>query len=103
MAFENKQGIAEITMQKSVYCYCPMGSDWYTADVEVTVANPKEIPDYLDVDAFFKSLNNSELIIEDVVFKVHEFVSSQVVAADEVIATATVKNAKHLPVRVTKR
>ena len=57
-SFKNKQGINEIELFGEVRSFCPMGNDWYDADISVTFVPTDTIMDYCDVDRFFESINN---------------------------------------------
>lgn len=99
--FENKQGVTEIHMMGTTHLYCPLGSDWYTANVTATVSEPKTIPDYCDVTAYLESLDGEKLIIEDACKAIYDFIRSQVGEALCVTVTIDVDDARHLPVSVT--
>lgn len=98
--FENKQHVSEITMHGTLHLWCPMGSDWYTADVTITALSPETIPDYIDVTKYLDELDGQSLIIEDAAQKVAEYTLSQVGDA-YVAVTLDVEDAHHLPVSVT--
>lgn len=100
VAFENKQGIKSIELFGKVRCFCPMGQDWYDADVEVCFYPTDTIMDYCDVDKFFEGMNNAERIIEDVVAET--FAYFEAYRPELLSVEATVKNATHLPVKVYK-
>lgn len=99
-SFENKQGITEIEMTGKAHCFCPLGNDWYDAEVKVLLTPTDTIMDYCDVDTFFESLNGGELIIEDVVNRTFNYFSAY--KPEQLRVTANVDNARHLPVSVTK-
>ena len=99
-SFENKQGITLIKMHKKTRHFCPLGNDWYTARIEVELVPGETIMDYCDVDRFFKAINKGEQIIEDVVAQV--FGHFEVYGPKALKVTASVMNAAHLPVEVTK-
>lgn len=99
-SFENKQRITEIELHASVRSFCPMGNDWYDADVTIWFTPGKVIMDYCDIDRFFEAINNGELIIEDVVCQVfNHFMTYDPL---NLKVEAFVQNATHLPVKVTK-
>lgn len=99
-AFENKQKIYSIVMEGRCRCFCPLGQDWYDAEVEVSFIPDKTIMDYCDVDKMFEALNGQELIIEDVVSKVCQWFEQ--FEPHDTCVKAVVKNATHLPVTVVK-
>lgn len=100
-AFENVQGITKIEFKGKFRAFCPLGKAFYSGDVYVTVENPTMVPDYCEVDNLFKKIDGSEIIIEDAVAKVYDWVSC-VTDAAHVKVECTVTDAAHLPVIVTK-
>lgn len=99
--FKNKQGITEITMYGTTHLFCPLGNDFYTANVTITVSEPKMIPDYCDVTKFFESIDGKNLIIEDACRKTMKFIRKQTRVASSITVTIDVNDARHLPVSVT--
>ena len=99
-SFYNEQGISRIKMFGKVHCFCPLGGDWYDADIDVELSPADTIMDYCDVDKFFDSLNGDNLIIEDVVSRVFNYFC--VYYPSDLSVTAKVDNGAHLPVEVTK-
>lgn len=99
--FENKQGITKIEFNQNIQCYCPLGSDWYTNHVHVSVIPNNVIPDYCDVDDFMRSLGGESLIIEDVVDKIFTYFISEY-GCLYVKVQSFVDDAKHLSVTVVK-
>ncbi len=100
--FENVQGITEISFTQNVQCFCPLGNDWYTNQLSVTMIPDKIIPDYCDVDDFIRSLSGKELIIEDVIKQVFDYIKKEY-NPKSIKVQSQVNDAKHLPVCVTKQ
>lgn len=100
MSFENTQNIHKIVNMHDIVCFCPLGQDFYSAVVEVTIIEPKTIPDYLDTDRFVDSLSGKELIIEDLANEIAQRFKEDT-DAEIVTVEAYVSNAKHSPVTVT--
>lgn len=99
--FENVQGITEIRFEQNVQCYCPLGDDWYTNQLNITMIPNKIIPDYCDVDNFIRGLSGTSLIIEDVIKCLFEYIMREY-EPKNVRIESYVNDAKHLPVRVIK-
>lgn len=99
--FKNKQGITEITMYGKTHLYCPLGNDFYTANVTIIVDEPRMIPDYCDVTKFFEDIDGESLIIEDACKKVLKFVKKQTKKAVSITVNIDVDDARHVPVSVT--
>lgn len=102
MKFENTQGITEIRMNKNVRAFCPMGNDWYCGRVDIILTPGEYIPDYVEVDQFFSTLDGKQLILEEVVNEVFNyFVKEYSPYGLEVSCYSN--DAVHLPVTVTKK
>lgn len=99
MRFENTYNVGSITNTHNIVCFCPLGNDFYSAEVKVTVERPKFIPDYLDTDAYIEKLAGGEHIIEDLTDNIAQHFLSET-EADHVTVSAYVENAKHSPVEI---
>jgi len=99
--FENKQGITKIEFCKDIKNYCPLGKDWYTSQLEVIVYPDKVLMDYCVVEKYIESLKNTELIIEDVVSKVYDYLYKYF-KPKHLIVSVKATDAAHFPVCVTK-
>lgn len=100
-SFENKQGINKIKLFQNVQCFCPLGNDWYTNNIQIEIIPNKIIPDYCEVDEFIRSLSGNNYIIEDVVYSIFEYFK-KVYNCEYVKVESTVTDAKHLNVIVIK-
>ena len=100
MSFDNTQGITKITYESRVRCFCPMGDDWYSADVKVEAKSLLRIPDYCDLDAFVRELDAQKLILEDVCAKVWQKVKDETEGVVSVSVHSS--DAVHSPVTVYK-
>ena len=98
--FDNTQGVTNITMRGRTHLWCPLGNDWYTANVTVYVENPVTIPDYVDVTRRLEEMDGEKLIIEDAAQAIAGFVRGQVGPSARVTVTIDVDDARHLPVSV---
>lgn len=101
--FENTQCVTTIRMMGRTHLYCPMGDDWYTLVVEMVAEEPETIPDYIDVTKRLEEMDGESLIIEDAAHALAEFLRGQVGDAAKVEVTASVDDARHVPVVVTVR
>ena len=97
----NIQGITKIEMHRTVRAFCPLGNDWYCGQIKITFSPDRVIPNYCHVDEFISSLDGNSFILEDVVYKVFNYMNTTYKPlALEVSCTA--EDAVHLPVTVTK-
>lgn len=100
--FENTYGITNIEYSGNVKCYCPLGNDWYYADIQIEIENPEMIPDYCDIDSYLDSLNGQSLILEDICQQIFSFTEMQIKSGQILIKIFT-DNATHSPVSISKR
>lgn len=100
-SFEHTQGISKVTFNKTITAFCPLGNDFYTADICVDFVPDKVMMDYLDEEEYFKGLSGTHLIIEDLVAKVYNHYN-KVYSPKYVKVTVFAYNAKHFPVTVYK-
>lgn len=101
MNIDNSMGITEIYFEKEVQAYCPLGKDFYTAELCVTFTPDEKIMDYCETDNFIKGLSGKSLIIEDLVEKVYEHIQDEIYPA-HLQVTAKAKSNSHFYVEVTK-
>ena len=97
--FENTQGIGKIVMDGRTHLFCPMGDDWYTANIHIEIEGMETIPDYIDVTRFMEQMDGTSLIIEDACSMVHGFIVEQ--THGDVTVSISVDDARHIPVTVT--
>ena len=102
---ENEYGVAQIDMSRNVRCYCPLGKDWYSAKVTMTIRNMTvctRIPNYCKVDEFISSLDGQKLILEEVAYKVKSFLLELTNSEEHcIVVQVTSEDAVHLPVIIT--
>lgn len=99
--FKNVQGISKIEFTQNIQDFCPLGNDWYTNHITVLMVPSSIIPDYCDIDDFTRSLSGKELIIEDVVDTIYNYINTEYEPI-ELSVTSYVDDAKHMPVKVVK-
>lgn len=68
---ENKQSISIIEADKRISLYCPIGKDYYTADVKIKFLPNAFYMDYIDLDKFLNSMSGFSLTIEEAVEKIY--------------------------------
>lgn len=68
----NTQSISFIEADKRISLYCPLGKDYYTADVLIKFVPDKYYMDYIDLDNFINGLSGSKLTIEDAVDAIYQ-------------------------------
>lgn len=100
MSFENEQGVKKIRLFAKAHCNCPMGDEYYTGDVVITIKNPVTIPDYVEVQEYIASLDGDDLIIEDLARTIHDYIKNQTNSEVEVVVSVS-DAYKHMPVEVT--
>ena len=61
----NTQSITTIKANKQITLYCPLGEDYYTADIYITFLPNAHYMDYVDLDIFLINLSGKSLTIED--------------------------------------
>lgn len=97
----NTQKITKVKFSKIAHCFCPLGNDWYTCNVDAEVNLGAELIDFLDIDAYFKTeIESKHLIVEDVVAKTAEFIERYHVQGYSI--SAKTSDAVHCPVEVIK-
>lgn len=102
MSFKNEQEISNIQIGPiKVHNFCTLGKDWYTNNLSIVIRPYNEIPDYVDIDKYIKSLEGEHLIIEDVVAKVYEHIYN-VYQPKYLKISSYVDDAVHSPVMVEK-
>lgn len=100
--FKHTQGISEVEFSKTITVFCPLGNDYYTANINVVFAPDEWMMDYIDVDKFIQSIQGERLIIEDVVDKIHTHLTDTY-KPKYVTVKLYAENAAHFPVVVTKK
>ena len=99
--FEHTQGLDYVEFDKTISMYCPLGKEPYTAKVGVSFEPGQYMMDYLDMEAFFKKVQGSNLIIEDLVETVYNHLDEEY-APKWMMVTVEATNAAHFPVKVAK-
>lgn len=97
----NTQNISFIKANHRISLYCPIGKDYYTADISIEFKPDKIIPDYCKLTAYLNNLSGLSLIIEDLVNKVHSHLMSKY-APDAVKVSVKAYSNTHLDVEVVK-
>ena len=85
-------------MEGRTHLFCPMGDDWYTANIQMDIENPVTIPDYIDVTRKLEEMDGGHLIIEDAALEVAQFIHGQTGTTCKV--SIQVDDARHIPVIV---
>ena len=62
---ENKQQVSLIEADKQISLFCPLGDDYYTANIHIKFAPDNYYMDYIDLDVFFNNMGGMKLTIED--------------------------------------
>lgn len=101
---KNTRKIDLIVMKPTTRVFCPLGKDWYTAKLTVTVVRPEDVPDYCDVEEWMsQNVREKAYIIEDVVGMVYQYVKD-VCKPESVEVRCDVTDSRvHFPVTVIKQ
>lgn len=96
---ENKQKIRRIEMAWSLRVYCPLGHDWYSAEVAACVIPGRLLADFIDVDSKVSALNNRSMIIEDLAASIRDVLLESFGDCGIEVSVAA-KTESHMPVTV---
>lgn len=99
--FEHTQGLSNVSFNKTITMFCPLGNDYYTATVYVEFKPKKLMMDYLDMEQYFKDIQGEPLIIEDLTAQVYNKID-EMITPEKLTVTVHAENATHFPVSVTK-
>ena len=61
----NSQSISLIEANKQISLYCPIGKDYYTANIFIEFVPNAHYMDYIDLDVFISEMGGMSLTIED--------------------------------------
>lgn len=100
MSFENTYDVEYIKNTHDIVCFCPLGQDYYSAKINITIVSPERIPDYCDSDKFVNKLSGEHKIIEDLACEIARYFKAETNAVT-VAVEAEVTNAAHSPVKIT--
>ena len=96
----NIQSITTIEGNKRISLYCPIGKDYYTADVHITFLPNAFYMDYIDLDNFLNKLSGMSLTIEEAAKKIYD--ELQRYMPKKASVTIEAYSNTHLYVKVTK-
>ena len=96
----NTQSISVIEADKRISLYCPIGKDYYTADVKIKFLPNAFYMDYIDLDRFINNMGGSNLTIEEAIEKIYN--ELQRYMPKKVSVTIEAFSNTHLHVIVTK-
>lgn len=97
----NTQGINSIRFTKGIQLYCPMGKDFYFADIYVDIVPGEEIMDYCETDDFIQKMDKAPYIIEDAVDAIYKHIEAAIKPRHLVVKIHACSDV-HMPVEVTK-
>ena len=69
---ENVQKISLIKADKQISMYCPLGNDYYTANIHIKFAPNQWYMDYIDLDTFLDGMGGMCLTIEEAVDMIYK-------------------------------
>lgn len=99
---KNKEGVTKVEMMEKVSAFCPLGKQWYCADLYMETRRFKRVPDYLDATEFLAGLGGQTLTIEQLVSKTFKAMRKWFANPGYLKVSASVGKGKHLPVVVSK-
>ena len=97
---ENKEKISTISFVRNVQPFCPLGDDYYTAEVEVFLVPDQCYMDYCELDEAIQDLGGKHLTIEQLAEKVYNII--QEFEPLHTVVTVNANSNKHFPVVVIK-
>ena len=96
----NTQKISSISFQRNVQPFCPLGGDYYTAEVDVDFIPGESYMDYIEMDEAIQELGGLHLTIEDLAARVYDMLTK--FKPEYLCVTISADSNKHFPVVVTK-
>lgn len=96
----NTEEITNISADKRISLCCPIGKDYYTADVTIMFYPDKYYMDYIELDRFLNQLSGLSYTIEEAAKKIYDHLQTYLPLATKV--TIKAYSNTHLPVTVTK-
>ena len=96
----NSQQISLIEADKRISLYCPIGKDYYTADIKIKFLPNAFYMDYMDLDQFINNMGGSNLTIEEAIEQIYN--ELQRYMPKKVSVTIEAFSNTHLHVIVTK-
>lgn len=99
--FPNTMQITEVEFKQNIQCMCPLGGAFCTYQVTVSMQPGAVIPDYCEVEKFFRNMSGSTLTIEDAVFEVFDYLCQEY-EPHLLEVKIYCDDAVHFPVTVTK-
>ena len=96
----NTQSISVIEADKRISLYCPIGKDYYTADVKIKFLPNAFYMDYMDLDQFINNMGGPNLTIEEAIEQIYN--ELQRYMPKKVSVTIEAFSNTHLHVIVTK-
>ena len=97
----NTQDISIIKAKHRISLYCPIGKDYYTADISIEFKPDKVIPDYCKLTNYLNNLSGLSLIIEELANNIHEHLMSKYNPISAKVSIKAYSNT-HLDVEVVK-
>ena len=97
---KNIQKVNLIEADKRISLYCPIGKDFYTADVSIKFIPDAYYMDYIELDQFLNRLSGLSLTIEEAAKDIYEELQKYYPA--KVRVTIEAFSNTHLHVKVTK-
>lgn len=96
---DNSFDIKKIEYKATAHCYCPLGNDWYTNNIIITIYPAYTLVDYCDIDKFIKNeIEGKKYIIEEAVAAIKKEIQNM--ASCDVEVRSTVADAVHGEVTV---
>jgi hypothetical protein len=97
---ENKEKISRVTFTMAICPFCPLGGDYYKAEITVQFDVEGSYPDYIEMDKAIQELGGQPLNIEQVAEAVYNIVDEFKPKSQKVSIYA--ESNTHFPVVVEK-
>ena len=99
--FAYDMGISGIEFKQNVTCMCPIGGQYCTYQISVSMEPSAVIPDYIEVGRWMGGMNGKEYTIEDAVATVFIYICDEYEPYNLEVKCYC-DDAPHMPVTVRK-
>ena len=69
---KNDFKVDSVQLFEKLTCYCPLGKDYYHAEIEIVFEYDEEAFDFIEVHQEILNLNGKSMIVEDLVDRVYK-------------------------------
>lgn len=97
---KNDYGITRVDLKCNIKAHCPLGRQWYDAEVNIEVEYPSKIPDYIEFTEEVEKFDGCTLTIEELCSNIHAIANESFMSSSAV--SVSVGKGKHMPITVRK-